>query len=279
MTFLWVAALWFLTSLFHALDLLRFLQIEEYDSTRFLSWCLQNWTRIIRPFDLCVFLILQALILLRTAETPMVILACLALLPTLWQTWLRSKKGIKPLIFTPRALRLSSAVIVLLAGLAYIIPLTKLGWVSLFFFGQFNFFLLILANLLLYPVEALIRRYYLNAARKVLARVHPFVIGITGSYGKSSTKEILAHLLSTRYSTLKTPKSYNTLMGVCKVIREELKPHHQYFIVEMGAYKKGEIAPNLRIGQTSNGYPDRHRPPTPGTVLKPSKTLPPPSLN
>jgi len=69
------------------------------------------------------------------------------------------------------------------------------------------------------------------------------VIGVTGSYGKTSTKEYLAHILSGRYKVLATPKSYNTLMGVCIVINQDLRHDYSYdyFIVEMGAYVEGEI--------------------------------------
>ena len=78
-------------------------------------------------------------------------------------------------------------------------------------------------------------------AAKKLKNLKPKVIGITGSYGKTSTKHILAHILSQRYKVLATPESYNTLMGICKVVNNDLLPEHELFIVEMGAYKKGDI--------------------------------------
>jgi len=65
------------------------------------------------------------------------------------------------------------------------------------------------------------------------------VIGITGSYGKTSTKMILNHLLT---DCLMTPKSFNTLFGIYKVVDLELDQHYRRFICEMGAYKKGDIA-------------------------------------
>lgn len=67
------------------------------------------------------------------------------------------------------------------------------------------------------------------------------VIGITGSYGKTSMKNFLYSVLSEKYEVLKTPKNYNTTMGVVKTIREELKPTHQIFLCEMGATKLGDI--------------------------------------
>lgn len=67
------------------------------------------------------------------------------------------------------------------------------------------------------------------------------VIGITGSYGKTSTKEFLATILSERFKVLKTKKHQNTEMGVSQCILNELKPEHQIFVCEMAAYKKGDI--------------------------------------
>jgi UDP-N-acetylmuramoyl-tripeptide--D-alanyl-D-alanine ligase len=66
-------------------------------------------------------------------------------------------------------------------------------------------------------------------------------IGITGSYGKTSTKYILGTILKEKYNVLFTPGSYNTTMGNVKVIREQLKPEHEVFISEMGARKKHDI--------------------------------------
>lgn len=67
------------------------------------------------------------------------------------------------------------------------------------------------------------------------------VIGITGSYGKSTTKEILAHLLSLKYKTVKTFKNQNSEIGIASAILKNLKKDTQYFVCEMGAYNKGGI--------------------------------------
>jgi UDP-N-acetylmuramoyl-tripeptide--D-alanyl-D-alanine ligase len=103
---------------------------------------------------------------------------------------------------------------------------------------------LLLGNLLMTPVEAWFRRRFIDQARQVLAEVHPLVIGITGSYGKTSTKSYLAHILNGRYKAYATPKSYNTLMGICIAINNDLASDRSidYFLVEMGAYIPGEIA-------------------------------------
>ncbi len=67
------------------------------------------------------------------------------------------------------------------------------------------------------------------------------VLGITGSYGKTSTKYVVADLLASRYRVLKTPAGVNTTMGITRVVREELRDDHEVFVVEMSAYGPGEI--------------------------------------
>ena len=100
---------------------------------------------------------------------------------------------------------------------------------------------LIAANLLLAPAEARVQRRYWNEARAKLDRLDPPWSAITGSYGKTSVKHILGHVLETAAPTLITPGSVNTAMGIARVIRERLQPHHRYFVVEMGAYGIGSI--------------------------------------
>lgn len=117
---------------------------------------------------------------------------------------------------------------------------------GVFVFLLFTIFpqpLLLSSLLILRPYEILNRRRTIRQAQKILAGHKTLlVIGITGSYGKTTVKEILANLLSSRYQVLATPASYNTLFGIAGVIKNNLKPEHEIFIVEMGAYKKGEIA-------------------------------------
>lgn len=79
------------------------------------------------------------------------------------------------------------------------------------------------------------------AKKKISQNKNLKVIGITGSYGKTSTKEFLATILSEKFKVAKTPEFTNTDIGIAKYILNELKPDHEIFVVEMGAYKKGEI--------------------------------------
>lgn len=102
-------------------------------------------------------------------------------------------------------------------------------------------FLLVAANAVLIPYERSVQRQYELEAAHAVAEMRPFIVGITGSYGKSSTKAILAHILQFQSPTLAATGSINTIMGVTRHIREELVPGHRYMVVEMGAFRTGSI--------------------------------------
>ena len=100
----------------------------------------------------------------------------------------------------------------------------------------------IVANLINRPLEKAISRWYYNdAKRKLRSMPNLKIIGITGSFGKTSTKHFLYRVLSERYNVLMTPGNFNTTLGVVRTVREHLKPHHEVFIVEMGAKQIGDI--------------------------------------
>lgn len=102
--------------------------------------------------------------------------------------------------------------------------------------------LLLVINLINKPIETSISHYYINDAKKKLKQVPNLkVIGVTGSYGKTSVKYYLYTLLREHFNVLITPESYNTPMGVVKTIRESLKPTHEIFVCEMGARHVGDI--------------------------------------
>ncbi len=99
-----------------------------------------------------------------------------------------------------------------------------------------------LCNLINKPVEKKVNDWFIHDAQRIL-REHPGlrIIGITGSYGKTSVKYYLYTLLSEGFRVLMTPESFNTPMGVVRTIRENLTPLHEVFICEMGARHVGDI--------------------------------------
>ncbi len=91
------------------------------------------------------------------------------------------------------------------------------------------------------PTVILRHRILQKAKRKREQFKDLLVVGITGSYGKTSTKEFLATILSTKFRVLKTKEHQNSEMGISQCILKELKKEHEIFVCEMGAYNKGGI--------------------------------------
>ncbi|MBI2514709.1 UDP-N-acetylmuramoyl-tripeptide--D-alanyl-D-alanine ligase [Candidatus Wolfebacteria bacterium] len=80
-----------------------------------------------------------------------------------------------------------------------------------------------------------------QARRKIKKLKKLLVIGIAGSYGKSSTKEFLAQILARKFKVLKTPENVNSEIGVAQFVLDNLVSDTEILIAEMGAYRKGEI--------------------------------------
>ncbi|MDR2631502.1 MAG: UDP-N-acetylmuramoyl-tripeptide--D-alanyl-D-alanine ligase [Spirochaetaceae bacterium] len=156
----------------------------------------------------------------------------------------KPRKAKKPLVYTKRLKRmLFTNGFLTLAGMAFACSRSFAGEAlilgGLFFLSPALVILSVIVNA---PLERAINRWYIAGARGILRKMpRLIVIGITGSYGKTSTKYFLSRLLSSKYQVLMTPESYNTPMGVVKTIRGQLKPVHEIFICEMGAKKTGEI--------------------------------------
>ena len=103
-------------------------------------------------------------------------------------------------------------------------------------------FMVLAAAAIIGPYEARLNATFFKSAKKKLrAQQGLITIGITGSYGKTNVKFILRDILSKRYKVLATPASFNTAMGISRVVNDQLKPEHQVFIAEMGATHVGDI--------------------------------------
>ena len=101
-------------------------------------------------------------------------------------------------------------------------------------------YILFIAHIIIKPLESGIAKYYINKATKKLAQSNVTRIGVTGSYGKTSVKEILKTILSQKYRVLATPSSYNTPLGIALTVKQ-LDSTHDVLIAEMGARSKGDI--------------------------------------
>lgn len=157
----------------------------------------------------------------------------------------RPRKAKKPLVYTMRVKRMFLTMAVLLLILV-VLASVFCGYVELTLVCGIALLLsplsVLLVNLLNRPIELLINHRYIEDARKIMESMeHMTVIGVTGSYGKTSVKFYLQKLLSANYNVLVTPQNYNTTLGVVKTIREDLKATHDIFVCEMGAKNIGDI--------------------------------------
>ena len=208
-------------------------QLNSYFLKKYGNWMKVNIKKILLR---SINIIIPTLILLfnnNIARIISIIILAISILANLP----KSKAKI-PLKFTNRVIRMFITQAILIT----IICIISNNYIT---FGVLNiiaFGLCIIANIINYPIEYGIRKHYINDAKKILKNMsNLIVIGVTGSYGKTSVKNFLVKTLSAKYEVLTTPKNYNTTMGVVKTIREELKPIHQIFVCEMGATKIGDI--------------------------------------
>lgn len=109
-------------------------------------------------------------------------------------------------------------------------------------FVSLNNFIIYLVNIINKPIEKCVYLYYFNKAKKKIKDMPRLeVIGITGSYGKTSSKNILSDILKVKYDTLPTPKNFNTPYGLMLTINNYLDKFTEYLVAEMGACNTGEI--------------------------------------
>lgn len=160
--------------------------------------------------------------------------------------FIKKKQAKKKLVFTPRVIRMCVTWAVVFTAVMVLVPLfmgfTTVSLVILCGMQIVNLFGTIIANVINKPIEAGVNRYYINDAKRIIKELPNLtVVGLTGSYGKTSTKFYLEKLLSAKYRVLMTPESYNTTMGVVKVVRGSLNATHEIFLCEMGAKGVGEI--------------------------------------
>ena len=232
---------------------LHILQLNSYVNGRYFVWLKQRVSQVFCFRELAPLLALIGM-LFQVQLVILVLFVILYLRLFLLRSRLPEKK---PLVFTARAKRLFSANVIFLLGI-YLL-LFWLWWsrgdiwlvIMLVLLVGYNFFLpifLLLGNFIILPLEKLIQAWYFFDAYKLRRKMSNLkVIGITGSFGKTTTKYILTNILQQKFATLMTPGSYNTTMGVTKVMRAELKPQHDIFVAELSAKKPGDIQEICRL--------------------------------
>ncbi len=222
------------------MNYLHALQQDDYDNVRLRKWIIGN-----RVFDTRVSVILLVISVISfTSQLSVFAVNIAVFLIFIFAAYFEKdprKHSKKALVITKRASRIliASIIFTLIFSPVFAYISSPLLWIIMV---QLIPLMLIIGNGSLAKKEAAIQKKFYAEARARLEEVNPVIIGITGSYGKTSVKHILGHILKNSAPTLMTPGSVNTLMGITRIIRDQLTPNHKYFIVEMGAYGKGSIA-------------------------------------
>ena len=212
-------------------------QLSSYRNRRYFRWLIPgNIISLKRAF---------ALILFAAAFTPGYWAPGIAALITVTgYTHCFREKFKTPLVYTMRVKRLFATDILLFVAITASAMLFASEWAKAITGATLllSNLLMLIANIVNKPIEKAINRYYYNDAKRIIeSNKNLIVIGVTGSFGKTSTKNYLAGILAEKYNILVTPGNFNTLLGVIRTIREQLRPYHQVFIVEMGAKQKNDI--------------------------------------
>ena len=224
------------------------LQLNFYDENhRYLKWLMKNPTKVFLTVDM--FFVIFAVFVGMPAKICMILFA-LFYLVVLYQNYRSTKKEqvkIK-LAITSRVKRLLLTITII-----YFIPFIGfyLGYMEeylgiyYFMMGALvyvNYFVVMVANIINIPIEHQVFLYYKRKAKKKLKGMPNLKkIGITGSYGKTSCKNILNDILNVEFISSTTPKNYNTTYGMILTVNNYLDKFNDIFVAEMGAFQRGDI--------------------------------------
>lgn len=228
-------------------NIVHFFQLDSYQFPSFSRTLLRNWKYSVFPYIILwgieLFFLAFAEQDQESFSLQLLKLVLLLLVTLLLKKKFAIKQAKKPLNFTSRVKRLwvSYAIFLFLGNFWQVsknIPGVFLLSIPIFF----------LAALLIWPVEKMISEFYFRDARRKLNSLSNLTkIGITGSYGKTSVKNILGHILGAFTPTLISPKSFNTPMGLTLTIRNYLSPDYRVFVAEMGSRHLGDINELCRL--------------------------------
>lgn len=223
---------------------LHILQLENYYVDRYAVW-MKRYIKTVVNIKVIILLLIPIICFSLNNQIANYIgftVEILALIYLIITT--KKKKEKKAFVVTARIKRVYTTYLILFAiavicanVLNYKITLSIINICTMF-----AYVFVYIVSVINKPVEKSIRRGFCKKAKKKLQEIPGLkVVGITGSYGKTSTKYIINTILSQKYNTLMTPESYNTTMGVVRTINEKLTSMHQLFICEMGAKYVGDI--------------------------------------
>ena len=232
--------------LFTAKKALHMFQQNRYETGRLNGWIKGSPKEVFSIQGIVLSLAgIAAAFLLKEPASLIVIIVLAAVWLALEAMREKLASYIKPLVYTARVRRQIAVMAVLACAVLCLVIFVKQPWTAALCvpFAVFGPWLLLYPMALITaPIEAAVRKHYLDQAKNILKERPDLIkIGITGSFGKTTTKNIMQAMVSEQYNSLMTPASYNTPMGITITIRTMLKPLHQVFVCEMGADHVGDI--------------------------------------
>ncbi len=229
---------------------LHMLQQNLYnENNRYLKWIRRNFKTVFLTLDFisCILLLIAYLLNNQLSFFLVIISLILYGLESIRVLNNRKVEQVKkPLVVTARVKRLLITITIL-----FILPIIIYllhdhhGYLMLMVEGvltYFSYLLIWVAKVINIPIEKCVYKYYETKAKtKLKSMPNLKVVGITGSYGKTSSKNILNDILNIKFISRPTPRNLNTEYGLMITINNHLDKFDDIFIAEMGAYKMGEI--------------------------------------
>lgn len=235
-----------ISGLFALTRQLQMLQQNSYFPSRYCPWVKDGYS-VFLSIETILFC-LSSLFFSNKFYIAQFVLIILLLIARIVISVGTQKKSVKKLAVTARIKRLYLAAFLIYALLIVLycfIPnelFAKIFLILGFMLAFVSPLITLLVWLITFPIEKAVNKWYVNDAKRILkSHKNLIVIGVTGSYGKTSVKFILKRILSEKFNVVATPQSFNTPMGVVRTIRNDLKPQTQIFICEMGAKNIGDI--------------------------------------
>lgn len=242
MNFILMVVIFFLYRIMSLKSDLRVLQLNHYQISRTITYVQHSFQ--LTKLRVCKLLIHIPFFCLLFVKNNTLDILVLMLFVYIYITY-KFKETLKNevhLKYTNRIKRLYLILFVLYFCLILCFYNASLFIIGILFLMSSNKIIILLASIIAYPIEWGIQKYYIEDAKGILKQNKDIIkVGIVGSYGKTSTKNILYLLLSTKYYCLKSKGSYNNMMGNTLTIRKELKRVHELFLCEMGSDHLYEI--------------------------------------
>ena len=237
--------IWLFYLYFRTKKSLHMLQQNLYDDDhRYLKWIKKNFDKIMLGAEILQLFLIFFILFIKKSNFILILFGIIYFLLFIRSFGISHKEVVKkPLVVTARIKRLLCTITLIYLIMIYFSYKLNINvYLILTILAYFQYFIALLAVKVNKPVEKCVFLKFKHMALKKLNSMNNLkVVGITGSYGKTSSKNILNEILNVKYNSITTPKNLNTPYGLIITINNHLDKFDNVFIAEMGAYKIGEI--------------------------------------